>query len=69
MEVFEMPAKVSWTTKLIDMQVGEKLVTHIKNRATISPRISREIKLMHPDRCYKTDAKSEPDKLIITRIK
>jgi hypothetical protein len=69
-EVFEMPVKVSWTTKLSEMEVGETLRVSLNvGRKTVAPRISREIKLMHPDREYPTDAKSEPGILIIKRKK
>jgi hypothetical protein len=68
-EVFEMPVKVSWTTIIADMIVGDKLKVSADKRSTVAPRISREIKLKYPNREYTTDMKSEPGKLIIERIK
>lgn len=67
-EVFEMPEKVSWTTILSDMIVGDKLKVSISvGRGTVAPRISREIKYLHPTREYTTDTKSDPKYLIVTR--
>ncbi|MEO6522186.1 MAG: hypothetical protein ABIN91_10945 [Mucilaginibacter sp.] len=67
MEVFEMPVKISWTTILSDMKVGDKLTVSADKRSTVASRISREIKLMWPEREYPTDMKSEPGKMIIKR--
>jgi hypothetical protein len=67
MEVFQMPEKISWTTILSDMKMGDKLTVPAESRGTVAPRISREIKLMYPERSYTTDMKTLPGKMIITR--
>lgn len=67
-KIIDLPERESWTTILENMVVGIKIkVPKDKGRKTVAPRISREIKHMHPLRRYKTDSKSDPDYMIIER--
>lgn len=70
MQVFVMPPKVSWTTTLANLKIGEQLpVPEDVGRKTVAPRISREMKLKYPDREFETDRTSSPGVMIITRKK
>lgn len=65
-----MPAKITWTTVLADMIVGQELrVQKDIGRKVIAPRISREMKLKYPEREYVTDSRSEKGNMIVTRKK
>lgn len=60
--------KFSWTREILVLNVDEQFKAKKKYAKTISPRISREVKLEAPERVFETDTKSEPEFIIIKRV-
>lgn len=54
MQVVQVKKSPSWTTYLTGLAVGEILLAEYSKRTTISPLISRQLSLSHPDRCWET---------------
>lgn len=66
--IIEPPEKkFSWVNELIGIQPGEKAKTPIRYKSSVTPIISRDLKLKHPDAVFETDTTSEPEYLIIER--
>lgn len=60
--------KFSWTKEISKLKVdGEPLRVDISDRGKIAPLLSREIKVKHPNRVYKTDSVTEPGVLLVYR--
>lgn len=61
--------KFSWTNEILSVRVGERIKVPKEFAKTVTPIISRDIKLKAPEREFETDGKSEPAFLIIERKK
>lgn len=61
--------KFSWAGEMEALRVDEAFRTHKKFAKTVSPVISRDMKLKFSEREYTTDTKSEKGFIIIKRIK
>jgi hypothetical protein len=59
--------KFSWTKEILALNTGEGFKAKKKYAKTISPRISREVKLEDPNRVFETDSKSDPKYIIVKR--
>lgn len=71
MQIVQVNKSPSWTTHLLELEVGEKMVADYSKRSTISPLISRQLSLSHPDRAFKTSKQvvEKKEYLEVTRIK
>lgn len=54
MQVVQVKKSPSWTTHLTNLAVGEKILAEYSKRNTISPLISRQLSLSHPERTWET---------------
>lgn len=61
--------KFSWVNEILNIKAGEKAKTEKKYSKTLKPIISRDVKLKDPNGEFETDSKSDPEYLIIERIK
>ncbi len=61
--------KFSWVNEISAIPIGEKIKTPKKFSKTVRPIITRDLKLKEPNGEFETDGKSDPDYLIIERIK
>lgn len=70
MRLIEPPKeKFSWANEILAVLVGEKIKIPKEFAKTVTPIISRDVKLKDPTREFETDGKSEPEYLIIERLK
>lgn len=61
--------KWSWVNEIVSIPIGDKIRTPKKFAKTVKPIISRDVKIKDPNGEFETDSKSDPDYLIIERIK
>lgn len=71
MEIIQVKKSPSWTTHLLALEVDGTIVADYSKRSTISPLISRQLSLSHPDRKFKVNKKvvEKKEYLEVTRIK
>jgi len=61
--------KFSWVSEILNIKAGEKARADKKFSKTLKPIISRDVKLKDPNGEFETDSKSDPNFIIIERIK
>jgi hypothetical protein len=71
MQVVQVKKSPSWTTYLTGLAIGENILADYSKRNTISPLISRQLSLSHPDRTWETkkEVVNGKEYLNITRTK
>jgi hypothetical protein len=71
MQVVQVKKSPSWTTYLTGLEVGETILAEYSKRNTISPLISRQLSLSHPDRKWtsKKEVVAGKEYLEVKRIK
>lgn len=71
MEIVQVKKSPSWTTHLTGLEVGESMRAEYSKRNTISPLISRQLSLSHPNRVWETkkEVVAGQEYLNITRTK
>lgn len=74
--LFEIPKKrPTWVSKLSSLELNEEFMTPYKNGKTISPVISKKMRIIHPERSFITRKKlinkgnKEISVLVIKRTK
>ncbi|WPU91850.1 hypothetical protein SNE25_21260 [Mucilaginibacter sabulilitoris] len=60
--------KFVWSNEILAIKKGEEVVIKKKYSKTVTPIISKDVRLKDPDRKFETDSKSDPDHLIIKCI-